>query len=280
MIINHRAFAVGAFLLAAFHNSAAANATDQHNIRQVQTTSTDVFEVLTTLKTAKSALASRDYITAKRGFKTVLFHDSTMEDARVGLRRSLMALGEMTEAAKLLDNTISPDSVLIQVRLGVVKNPNQRILELLKSESDPRLWTLLGQLQDKSGQFETARQSYAMAGIAGARPGLAANNIGQSHWMAGEYDLALDAFERAISGDPSDTQFDNNRRRSLIRLGRTHEAILGLSSARAGMFLAQAGDQAIADDEIKLARYLYKKSLDLSPRHSPQTAAKLALLEN
>ena len=260
-------------------NAMAKDPIDVSNIRQVQTSSTDVFEVLATLSVAQSDLASRDYVAASRGFETVLFHDPSQKVARVGMRRSLMALGHFKDAANYVDDNSSPDSVLIAVQLGAADDPLGLILETLKTNSDPRLWTLLGQLQDSAGQPETARQSYAMAGIAGARAGLAENNIGQSHWLVGEYDLALNAFDKAVVADPSDIQFDNNRRRVLIKLGQLHEAILGLNSNRAGVFLEQAGDQAIEENETQLAYYLYRKSLDISPRHNPQTAIKLARLE-
>jgi len=137
----------------------------------------------------------------------------------------------------------------------------------------------LGQLQDKDRKFLLARQSYAMANLAGARPGLSENNIGQSHWLAGEHELALEAFTKATVLDPEDIQFDNNRRRALIRLGHTHDAIAGLDANRAGLFLAQAADKAVLENETKLAKFLYRKSLNIAPRHNPRIAEKLARLE-
>jgi len=259
--------------------AAQARTAPAPDIRAVEIDSTDVFEILTRLRGAQNALDNRDYNSARRGFESVLMHDPNLEPARSGLRRTLIALGDIQPALSLMDDETSADSVIIRIRSGQVDDPQEALTAALREAPDPRLWTLLGQLQDRRGEFLTARQSYSMAALAGARPGLAENNIGQSHWVAGEHDLALSAFERASALDPADTRFDNNRRRALVQLGRTQEAISGLDAERAGMFLVQAADKAAAENEIKLARLLYQKSLDIAPRHNPVTAKKLARLK-
>ncbi len=248
------------------------------DIREVQTDSTDVFEVLTILRDAEAALTARDYDSAQQGFERVLMHDSKLESARTGLRRTYIAQGKIDSARTLMTDPLSADGLIIRIRAGEIDNPITYLTSALKADPDARLWSLLGQLQDARGEFSSARQSYAMAGLAGARAGLAENNIGQSHWLAGEYELALSAFTKAVALAPRDTLFDNNRRRALVRLGQTHDAIAGLDAKRAGLFLAQAGDKAVSENEIKLAKLLYRKSLEISPRHNPVTAEKLAQL--
>jgi Tfp pilus assembly protein PilF len=263
----------------AFPMTALARSAPTPDIRPVQTDSTDVFEVLTRLRRAQDDLTHRDYPAARDGFESVLMHDPSLEAARAGLRRTLIALGDIQSALPLMEDEASPDSVIIRIRAGQVDTPKTLLTATLKRAPDPRLWTVLGQIQDAQSDFLSARQSYAMAGLAGARPGLAENNIGQSHWLANEPELALKAFERAVALDPHDTQFDNNRRRTLVRLGRTQDAISGLNAERAGLFLAKAGDKATAENETNLARLLYQKSLDIAPRHNPLTAEKLARLK-
>jgi len=178
-------------------------------------------------------------------------HDSNLESARAGLRRTLIAIGEFNNAHPLMSDMDSPDSVIIQVRLGQISDPETLI----------------------------SATSYAMADLAGARPGLSENNIGQSHWLAGDHELALEAFTKATELDPEDIQFDNNRRRALIHLGRTQDAVAGLDANRGALFLAQAADKAAQENETKLAKFLYRKSLNISPRHNPRIAEKLAQLE-
>ncbi len=258
--------------------SAQGKSTEAPNIRAVQTDSTDVFAVLSQLKDAEIALERRDYSTAKQGFEAILMHDPSLKPARIGMRRSLMAMRDMTGAAQWLDDETSLDGLIIRIILGQIDDPETELKAALRTTSDPRLWTLLGTIRDKDGEHSDARQAYAMAGLAGARPGLAQNNIGQSHWLEGQMDLALDAFESALEADSSDVKFDNNRRRALIALGQTHDAVAGLNAERAGVFLAKAGDHAMQDGELKLAKYLYQKSLDLAPRHNPNTAEKFARL--
>jgi len=249
-------------------------------IRAIQTDSTDVFEVLSTLRKAENALEARHYKAARQGFETVLMHDPNLEAARSGLRRTLIALGDIKSAHPLMTDRTSADSLIIRILSGDVEDPVNLLSKHLQSNPDPRLWTLLGRLQDKQQAFSSARQSYAMAAFAGARPGLAENNIGHSHWLAGEYERALSAFEQAVAQDRSDTQFDNNRRRALLQLGRTQDAISGLDAERAGIFLAKAGDKAVSKSDTKLARLLYRKSLDIAPRYNPITAKKLGRLKS
>jgi len=249
------------------------------DIRPVETDSSDVFEILTTLRQADIALMARDFVSARAGYESVLLHDSSLTSARTGLRRTLIATGEIETAARWIDDPNSSDAVIIRVISGQENDPTTRIKSTLQSESDPRLWTLLGQLQDQAGHHLRARQSYAMANLAGARAGLAENNIGQSHWLAGEQHAALKAFEKAALADPDDIQFDNNRRRALIAIGRTSEALAGLDASRAGLFLAKAGDRAAEDGDRRLAQFLYRKSLEIAPRHNPHVERKLALLK-
>ena len=189
-------------------------------------------------------------------------------------------MGDIKAAHALMDDPQSSDGLIIRARLGLIENTTKALIDALQIKSDPRLWTLLGQFQDMEGQSMTARQSYAMAGLAGARPGLADNNIGQSFLTEGAFESALKAFSKAAKADPFDVQFDNNRRRVLINLGETHQAIAGLPPERAAIFLEQAADQAMVDREVKLAQYLYRKSLDLSPRYNPKVAEKLELAKH
>lgn len=247
-------------------------------IRAVTSETTDIFQVISTLNDAKAALEQREYTQARKRFESVLMHDANLSEARTGLRRTLIALGEFTEARQWIDTDDSADSLIIDVLSGQNQTPEIAIKAALQTENDPRLWTLLGKVHDQSGKHASARQAYAMAGLAGARPGLADNNIGHSHWLEGNADRALNSFERATSADAGDIQFDNNRRRALISLGQTHDAVSGLNATRAGLFLAQAGDHAASSGDVKLAAFLYRKSLDLSPRHNPAVAAQLRRL--
>ena len=255
-----------------------AKSVDTQNIRALETDSTDVFAVLEKLKFAETAFARREYTVAKKGFEDALMHDPNLRPARRGLRRTLIAMGDIETAAQWLDEEVSADAIIIDILLGKVDNPKTRLKAELQINSEPRLWTLLGTLYDQTKDYSNARQAYAMADLTGARPGLTQNNIGQSHWLEGDLDLALKSFAAAVEAAPDDTLFDNNRRRVLIGLGNTHDAVQGLNAERAGLFLAKAGDQAIIDGEVRLAEFLYRKSLDLSPRHRPEVAEKLARL--
>jgi len=256
-----------------------AKSADLPDIRAIESDSTDVFQVLQTLASAEAALRDRDYLSAKRGYESVLLYDPDLGTARAGLRRVLIATGQAEEAARYIDDATSADAVLIRVLTERSDHPKAELRTALAMHADARLWNALGHLQDDEGNFASARQAYAMADLLGQRAGLAENNIGQSHWVAGEFELALVAFQKAVQADPRDTRFDNNRRRALVKLGQIETAIAGLTSEEASVFLGQAGDQAELEGEIRLARLLYRKSLNLAPRHNPTIAERLQALE-
>lgn len=258
-----------------------AKSADLPDIRAIESDSTDVFQVLQTLASAETALRDRDYLSAKRGYESVLLYDPDLGTARAGLRRVLIATGQAEEAALYIDDATSTDAVLIRVLTERSDHPKAELRTALAThaDADARLWNALGHLQDEEGSFASARQAYAMADLLGQRAGLAENNIGQSHWLAGEFELALASFEQAAQADPRDTRFDNNRRRALVKLGQIKTAIAGLTSEQASVFLGQAGDQAELEGEIRLARLLYRKSLNLAPRHNPTIAERLQALE-
>lgn len=256
-----------------------AKSVDLPDIRPIETGSTDVFETLQRLAQADAELAERDYLAAKRGYESVLMHDPKLTSARAGLRRSLIALGDITQAAQLIDDPNSADALLIRILSGASETPLDDLKTGLKTHQDPRLWNAMGRLQDKTGDHATARQSYAMAGFYDQRVGLAENNIGHSFLLEQNLDAALEAFTRAVTADPADLRFDNNRRRTLVMLGQTKAALAGLGSNRAALFLNQAGDHARQNGETRLARFLYQKSLELTPRHHPETARKLDALQ-
>jgi len=259
--------------------SATAKNTNPPDIRTVETDSTDVFEVLQILVNANAALRARNYAAAKRSYESVLLHDPNLGAARAGLLRVLIATGDAERAALYIDDSFSADAVLIRVLTKTSENPLFDLQEALKTHQDARLWNALGRLQDDERDFATARQSYAMAEFSGQRAGLADNNIGQSHWLAGEYERALAAFEKAVIADPQDIRFDNNRRKTLVKFGHIQTAIAGLTAETASVFLAQAGDLATQDGETRLAKMLYQKSLNLAPRYNPQIAGRLEALE-
>ena len=224
------------------------------DVHPVEVNSVDVFQVLQILRRADQSYA----------------HDPDLAAARTGLRRSHMARGSWDMAARYLDDDVADNALMAAMRTGDTA-PLQ--MALITKTRDPRLWTALGRFQDRDGAHAQARESYRAAAQAGARPGLASNNIGQSFLLEGRANMALRAFEAAVQQDPHDVRFDNNRRRALLALDRLPEAIAELNADRAAGFLTQAGRQALMSEEPRLAGELLAAAARLSPRHDPAIAA-------
>ena len=257
-------------ILAAVALALPVQAAELPEVRPVEIQDVDVFAVLQTLTRAEAAFAARDYASALRGYHLVHAHDPRQVDARRGLRRSYLARGDWKTAKTYAETDIADNALIAALRDG---DTEPLELALVTEKSDPRLWTALGQLQDHVGDHMQARESYRKAADVGARAGLASNNIGQSFLLEGQPEIALRAFNAAVLQDPTDLRFDNNRRRTLLRLDRLEDAVADLSGERAATFLGEAGRQALSDGEPKLARHLLAAARRLSPRHDPALAA-------
>ena len=104
-------------------HAALAKTALETEVRSVETESTEIFTIFETLSNAQTALDRRDYILARRGFESVLLYDPELQPARSGLRRTLIALGDVSSATKLIDDPNSADAILIKTLSGSSTTP-------------------------------------------------------------------------------------------------------------------------------------------------------------
>ena len=255
------------------------------DIRPVQDSSIDVFEVLSRIPKADEAFKNGDYAAALEHYRYVYFHDPKQSRAAIGYADAALALGRPRLAMDIYagisdENTRVKNGLLLaQILDGQYENPKATLQTYLQSSpGDARLWNMLGRMLDKDNQGLAARKAYETAHHAGQRAGLAANNIGQSFLTQGHMDEALTYFTQASFEAPQNPLFDNNRRLVLLLQKDYAQALSQLSSERAATLLKDAAIIAQGQSETRLAIYFLEKSISLSPVYDKEAETYLARL--
>jgi len=255
------------------------------DIRPVENSSVDLFEVLSHIPQAQKAFDVGDYALALQHYRYVYLHDPKQSQAAIGYGDSALALGQNQMAASIYaafkaDNPQAQSGwILSQIMLKKTDNTENKLREQLEITSDDaRLWNMLGRILDTDNRHDEARQAYAMAELSGQRAGLAANNIGQSFLQQGDVNAALSEFTRASLAAPQNRLFDNNRRLSLLLQKDYALALDHLEKNRAAQLLKDAGVIVAAQGETKLAVYFLEKSIALNPVHDQAAQQYLAEL--
>ncbi len=256
--------------------------TDSLDIRPIEHSSVDVFDVLSHIPVADKAFRDGDYRLAFEHYRYVYMHDPQQMQASIGYADAALALGQIALAAGIYkafahDNIRAQSGLLLAgILQNTLKNPEDHLRKQLeKTSDDARLWNMLGQILDTKMRGSEARQAYAMAQLSGQRSGLAANNIGQSFLKEGRLHEALSEFTRAVYEAPKNRKFDNNRRMALLLQKDYSQALLALETDRAAQLLKDAGLIAAQQGETKLAILFLEKSMALNPIYDSQAAQYL-----
>jgi len=255
------------------------------DIRSVETSSVDLFEVLSHMPKADAAFKSGDYSAALQHYRYVYLHDPAQSRAAMGYADAALALGQVAladEVYKTADITnlrAQSGRLLTGILSGNIDKPEDQLRAQLNITSDDaRLWNMLGHVLDKDNRGDEARQAYAMAQLSGQRAGLAANNIGQSLLKDNRLEDALVEFTRASLDAPQNRLFDNNRRLTLLLQKNYAEALAQLDKDRAAQLLKDAGLIVARQGERKLAVFFLEKSIAINPVYDAQAAQYLKQL--
>ncbi len=255
------------------------------DVRAVEQSSTDVFDVLSQFMQAESAYKSGDYKAALAAYRYVYLHDRNQDEAALGYANSALALGQVDIAQTLYRQLTSEEARNGEVLCAVIKSetdhPEAALRHRLKtSPNDGRLWNMLGRVLDEAARHKDAREAYVMAGMAGQRAGITENNLGLSFLREGRRPQALEHFQRAVLQAPADVKFDNNRRLALLLEKKYAPALQALDGERASQILSDAGVIAAAQDDTKLAFLLFEKANQLSPVYNARIEHYLAKLKH
>ena len=145
-------------------------------------------------------------------------------------------LGDVTATENVLRDLIAVDPEnaaaleklgLLELKRGQRESAEQRLdrAEVL-GRTSWQLFNGLGVLADYRGDYPVAREYYGRGlGQQPTNRALLLNNIGYSHYLAGELVEALTLFNKALAVDPKFEQALSNKGLALIRTDRSVEAL-------------------------------------------------------
>ena len=249
-------------------------------VRPVTESSVQPFEVLMELRRARELREPR---ARARAYQSVLGFDPALVEARLGLGRALVDLGELDAAHAALQGAGgSVEAHTLRLVVAVERGERDDADVVLPNRfahyPDPRLMNTLGRWLDERGRDAEARNAFRRADAL-QRPGLADANVGASYFRAGDLDSAQAAYRRAVSRDPSDPGFRRGYRLSLLADGNYEGALAGATGAEADAVLRAGAARALRSGEVRLARLMLERAVALSPRHDPALAALLQQLD-
>jgi len=252
------------------------------DVRPLEQNSTDIFSILQILMEARQAFDEKDYETAARGYDILVKYDPLMVEPIIGLAKSQLALNRSDLAEDLLLKTsISTAEIDILTAIATAMNLPPTDSELFLNDAvikypDSRLWNFLGDIFIKKGKWQKASYAFQAAEQAGQRPGLLSNNLGLLALHMGEFNLASQHLNEAVSTATHSIKFDNNRRLALLLNGDYIKALKDLTQDRSANLLTDAGFIAAKRGDKLLAKHLLVKGVAVSPKYNPRDQTKLS----
>ena len=148
---------------------------------------------------------------------------------------------------------------------------------------DARIWNAYGRTLDQKRDWIAALDAYMQAlSITYKKGGNRAavlNNMGMSLLMQGRRKEALDKFSQAIDLKPSAKIYKNNQRLALMLMGKTEQALDGVTDTRMAVLYNDAGFIAANSGDRAKAKSFYERAIEISPVYFEKAVANLAALE-
>ncbi len=267
--------------------SLASEPTDSKlEIRPFEENSTDALGMLGSLIKADRFYAAGQYAEAARLYDLVSQFDPSLSQATIGHAKSQLALKNPNRAIEILSGSSmsSPEAEILLSEAMAMVLPKENVETYLEGRldlyNDARLWNLLGQLRDKNGDIEKAREAYRAAENLGQRSGVLENNLGLSALRQGNYATAVTHLSRAVALSPTSQKIDNNRRLALLLSGNYISALEELTSEDSVAFILDAALIARHQNEVTLAAFLYQKAIDISPVYHERAQRGLKVMRS
>ncbi len=250
------------------------------DIRPVTDSSVQPFDVLMALSQADrlpSATARAE------AYGRALSYDPTLTDARLGLGKALVDLGDAKQAHGVLagaGNSVEAQTLrlIVEVELGLREDADTVLRNRFAHYPDARLMNTLGRWLDARGRGREARIAFRRAAPL-QRPGLADANVAASWRRHGDAVAAEASYAHAVALDRSDADFERGRRLSILAQGDYTRALAGASGPQSIALLRAGAVRAAGAGELRLARIMLSRAAELSPRHDPVVFSLLQELD-
>lgn len=209
-------------------------------------------------------------------------------DARLGVIETYVATGNWKEAFKQL-RTLEPTPAIearylqaegaTLVQAGRAGEARQKLAAAVRiDETLWRAWNLLGFVEDRSGNGETARESYRKALAANPDAVIVYNNLGVSYMTDRLYSQAEEILVRGLMIAPDNDTVKSNLRLAIAFQGRYVDALAGAKPKELPEILNNIGYIAtIRGDYVDAESYL-ARALALSPTFNEEASRNLRYL--
>jgi tetratricopeptide (TPR) repeat protein len=190
--------------------------------------------ILSALKNAFVSHKSGNFLTAERGYLTVLKHDPANLHALMYLGQLYLQTSRYRYAADTMKKAIvfEQSNADLYSNLGFALHKLGDHAEALNafhcaldiSPLDPDILINQGNVFFDTNDFVGAKRSYTDALRSAPNSGFGHYNLGRVHFKLGEYELALERFIKAKSISSEYPEFDSNLIAVYLKLGRFEDA--------------------------------------------------------
>ena len=204
---------------------------------------------------------------AEKALREVLKDDPGNVPALSELGTLEIAMRRYPEAAKTLGSALRLD----QQRFGGVL-PTGELTDLtalvVDDKSPLRVYNGLGVLADLRNDFMRAQGYYRLALQISPRSALVANSLGYSHYLAGEWPEARQAYQQALVFDHSYKPAWRNYGMLLARMGSYEEALSAFEEVETRAEASNdVGYICLIEGNLEQAELFFRSAIEQSPSH-------------
>ena len=245
--------------------------------------------IAATLAEAEMELTAGKCNKAYPRFNAVLRSEPGNPRAVLGAAECQLSAGEIAASLAGFESLMEEPSMRARALQGrgvilSIIGQNQMGQDLLMQAvaEDPglwRAWNAIGRNYDMQGEWDKALENYdrALAVTAGA-PSVY-NNRGVTQLMQGRYVAAAASFRQALMFDPNSAVAQMNLRIAIAWQGRYQEALSGLKADRLPEVLNNVGFIAMRRGDYDQAEIYFRQAMAKSPSFYEKAAENLEYLE-
>ena len=222
-------------------------------------------------------------------FQTSLAREPERADFRRGLAISLNRAKRYLESARVYEelialNQAAPSDLLdygfLAVRLGKWEEASQINDRLAPGLNTSRRHLLSAMVADNRSDWGAADAAYARAETLATNPAEVLNNWGVSHMSRGNFDQAVERFQRALTFNARLFNAKNNLAIARGLRGEYALPLVPMTEEEKATILNNLGVIATRRGELNQARGLFAAAIDAHPQHYQGAADRLAALDN
>ena len=216
---------------------------------------------------------------AERALNDVLKDEPGNLEALSELGTLQIAMRRYPEATKTLAGALRLDQQRFGgvVPAGELTDPGVLMVD---DKSPLRVYNGLGVLADLRNEFERAHAYYRLALQISPRSAMVANSLGYSHYLAGEWPAARQAYQQALGFEASYKPAWRNYGMLLARMGNYEEALSAFEQVETRAEASNdVGYVCLIEGNLEQAELFFRSAIDQSPAHYEVASQNLKRVE-